>query len=140
MASPTRWSREPKIDVVLPAFREFVGGDVLVAHNAAFDMKFLTLKETACGVQFDNPVLDTLLLSAFLHDHAGNHTLDGIAARLGIEMDESVRHTALGDSLATASVFLHLIEMLEGRGITTLGEAIKASNSMVEIRRMQEGF
>ncbi len=132
--------KEPGIDVALPAFRDFVGNDVLVAHNAAFDMKFLTLKETACGVRFDGPVLDTLLLSAFLHDHAGDHTLDGIAARLGIEIDEAVRHTALGDSLATASVFLHLLEMLEGRGITTLGEAIKASDSMIEIRRMQERF
>jgi DNA polymerase-3 subunit epsilon len=129
---------KPPVQVVLPQFREFVGDAVLVAHNAAFDMKFLQLKEQSAGVRFNNPVLDVLLLSVFLHEHVSDHSLDGIASRLGIEV--TGRHTALGDSLVTAEIFLQLLSLLEGAGVDTLEQAIDASNSMVKIRKQQAQF
>jgi len=129
---------KPSILDVLPAFRKFVGDSVLVAHNAAFDLKFLRLKEAASGVVFDNPVLDTLLLSAYLHDHQALHTLEAIAKRFGV--DVGARHTALGDSLVTAAIFLRMIEVLEARGISTLDQALAAGDSMAEIRARQRQF
>ena len=126
------------IDKALPAFRDFVDDAVLVAHNAAFDMKFLSLMEAETGVAFANPVLDTLLLSVFVHDHVPDHTLDAIAGRFGIEIEG--RHTALGDARATARIFLHLIELLEGRGIETLGQALEAAQSVYKVRRQQAKF
>jgi len=126
---------KPPIEVVLPQFRDFIGDSVLVAHNAAFDMKFLKLKEDSSGIAIDNPVLDTLLLSVFLHDHTPDHTLDHIAERFGVNVEG--RHTALGDSLVTASIFLRMIDMLEARGVKTLDEAWEASNRIVEVRARQ---
>jgi DNA polymerase-3 subunit epsilon len=129
---------KPPIQVVLPQFREFVGDAVLVAHNAAFDLKFLKLKEQECNVRFDMPVLDTLLLSVYLHDYTTRHALDVVAKRFGIQVHG--RHTALGDALVTAGVFLKMIDVLEARGVYTLNEAIEASNSIVEVRARQASF
>ena len=116
---------KPTIDQVLPHFRHFVEGAVLVAHNAAFDMRCLQLMESRTGVRFDNPVLDTLLLSSILHPHQESHSLDEIAARLNLT--NIGRHTALGDAIVTAEVLLKMIPLLEARGIVTLNDALKAS-------------
>lgn len=128
----------PTIDQVLPKFRAYVADAVIIAHNAAFDLKFLKLKEKASGVRFDAPVLDTMLLSRMLQGDDGAHSLDGVAARLGIEVID--RHTALGDSLVTAAVFLRMVEMLKERNIRTLDDAIRAANMLVELRERERAF
>lgn len=112
---------QPVIEEVLPAFHAFVGDTVLVAHNAAFDMRCLQVKETATGVVFDLPVLDTLLLSAVVHPNQKSHALEAIAERFNINIHG--RHTALGDAMATAEVFLRLIHLLKEQGIHTMGQA-----------------
>ncbi len=116
---------QPIIDDVLPIFHNFVDDSILVAHNAAFDMRFLQLKEKRTGIKFINPVLDTLLLSAVIHPNHESHSLEDIAKRLGINI--MGRHTALGDAIATGEVFLKLLSLLKERGITTLKEARLAS-------------
>lgn len=116
---------QPTIDVVLPAFHTFAQDTVLVAHNAAFDMRCLQVKEQATGIVFDNPVLDTLLLSAVIHPNQESHRLEAIAERFNVNI--LGRHTALGDAMATAEVFQHLVPLLEEKGITTLGQAREAS-------------
>ena len=126
------------IGSVLPQFRAFVSGAVLVAHNAAFDLKFLKMKEAKTGVRFDTPVLDTMLLSRMLQGADGDHTLDGIAQRLGIEVVD--RHTALGDSLVTAAIFLRMIDMLRERDVRTLDDAIRKANILVELAARERVF
>jgi DNA polymerase III subunit epsilon len=116
---------KPGIEVVLPALHAFAAETVLVAHNAAFDMRFLQLKEESTGVVFRQPVLDTLLLSAVLHPNQESHRLDDIAARLGVVV--TARHNALGDALVTCEVFLKMLPLLAGMGITTLRQALDAA-------------
>jgi DNA polymerase-3 subunit epsilon len=62
-------------------------------HNVAFDMRMLQMKEKATGIRFDNPVLDTMHLSAILHPAHRDHTLDAIAKRLGVSFDQTARCT-----------------------------------------------
>lgn len=116
---------QPSAAQVLPAFHAFARDSVLVAHNAAFDMRFLQLKETALGLRFDHPVLDTLLLSAVVHPQQASHRLEAIAERFNITVVG--RHTALGDALVTAEVFLKLLPLLAEMGIHTLGQAREAA-------------
>jgi DNA polymerase-3 subunit epsilon len=116
---------QPTIDKVLPFFHSFCEETVLVGHNAAFDMRFLQLKEEATGVQFRQPVLDTLLLSAVIHPNQESHQLEAIAERLGVHVIG--RHTALGDAIVTGEVFLKMIPLLAEQGVHTLREAREAA-------------
>ncbi len=116
---------QPTIDQVLPAFHAFAQDTVLVAHNAAFDMRFLQLKEEQTGVRFDHPVLDTLLLSAVVHPNQDSHRLEALAERFNITIVG--RHTAMGDAMVTAEAFLRLIPLLAEKGIHTLGQAREAA-------------
>jgi DNA polymerase-3 subunit epsilon len=118
---------QPRLEEVLPAFHRFAEDTVLVAHNAAFDMRFLQLASARSGVRFEQPVLDTLLLSALVHPGhpEAEHRLERIAERLGVRVVG--RHTALGDAMVTGEVFLKLVPLLAERGIRTLREAREAS-------------
>ncbi|PYZ99810.1 histidine kinase [Gammaproteobacteria bacterium 2W06] len=128
----------PPVDEVIRRFHAFAGDAVLVGFNIAFDMRFLRLRQRRCGVRFDHPTLDALLLSILLHDHTGEHTLEGVARRLGVGVGG--RHTALGDSLTTAEIMIQLFGLLPEAGINRLEEAIDAQEKMVEFRRQQRAF
>ncbi len=115
---------QPTIEQVLPRLHRFVQDTVIVGHDVAFDMRFFEIKEAVSGVRFGNPVLDTLLLESIVTPHQEDRRLEAISRRLGVTA--SGRHTALGDSLITAEIFLAMIPLLSERGIATLGEATKA--------------
>ena len=114
----------PRIDVVGRTFHKFASGAVLVAHNAPFDLEFLRRHEAGIGHRFDHPVLDTVLLSAVVFGQHETHTLDALSERLGIVIPEEARHTAMGDTVATADAFLKLLPMLRARGIETFGDVV----------------
>jgi DNA polymerase III epsilon subunit family exonuclease len=123
--TPAMLAGQPPLPAVMPGFHGFAEGTVLVAHNAAFDMRFLELSQAETGLHFDQPVLDTLLLSAVVHPEQGSHRLDAIAQRFGLPVFD--RHHALGDALLTAEVWLRLMPLLHEKGIVTLAQALDAS-------------
>ncbi|MEZ5796850.1 MAG: 3'-5' exonuclease [Paracoccaceae bacterium] len=114
----------PVIEDVAARFHKFAEGAVLIAHNAPFDMEFLRRLEPKLGIAFDNPVLDTVLLSAVVYGQSEVHSLDALTHRLGISIPEEARHTAIGDTVATADAFLKLVPMLQGRGLATFGDVL----------------
>jgi DNA polymerase-3 subunit epsilon len=119
----------PGVADVVARFHKFAEGAVLIAHNAPFDMEFLRRQEAAIDLRFDNPVLDTVLLSAVIYGQHEVHSLDALTHRLGITIPEEARHTAIGDTVATADAFLKLMPMLQGRGLGTFGQVL------AEVRR-----
>ncbi|OYX27320.1 MAG: DNA polymerase III subunit epsilon [Rhodobacterales bacterium 32-66-7] len=114
----------PPVAEVVRRFHKFAEGAVLIAHNAPFDMEFLRRVEGRLGLTFDMPVLDTVLLSAVVFGQHEVHSLDALTHRLGITIPEEARHTALGDTLATADAFLKLLPMLAGRDLATFGAVL----------------
>lgn len=129
---------KPPLGVVLPQFKAFAADAVLVAHNAAFDLKFLRMNERQFGLTFDNPVLDTMMLSNYLDGPETGHSLDAICDRLGISITD--RHTALGDAIVTAAVLLNQIDALESRGITTLEQVVKELDMNMALHERQRAF
>ena len=123
---------QPPIEQVLPQFQGYCEETVLVAHNAAFDMRFLQLLEPRTGVRFTQPVLDTLLLSAVLHPNLAANHFEEIAERFGVAMIG--RHTALGDAIMTGEIFLKMIPLLADAGIVTLRDAREASQRTWQAR------
>lgn len=115
----------PEIERALPHFAAFAEESVLVGHNIAFDMRLLAAKEARTGVRLGAPTLDTLLLSAVAQPQQADHSLEAMARRFGVAVEN--RHTALGDALLAGALFLRLLDLLEAQGITTLGQALDAS-------------
>ena len=128
---------KPPFALVLPDFHRFAADAVLVAHNAAFDLTFLH-RAGGGRLSFDQPVVDTLLLSAHLDPQETDHSLDAIAARLGLSIVD--RHSALGDSLLAAAVLLRLLDRCEERGITRLGQLIAATDMVGQLRAHRQQY
>lgn len=112
----------PPLNIALPRFRDYTGDAVLLAHNAAFDM--LAIHPPGHSVEFDMPVIDTLLISRALDEGLDGHDLDTLVARFDLPSPPGARHTALGDARLTASLWLALLPRLETRGIFTLEELL----------------
>lgn len=123
---------QPLIEQVLPRFARFAEDTVLVAHNAAFDMRFLQQKEAQAEVHFDLPVLDTLLLAAVVRPSHTDHSLEALARSFGVNIIG--RHTALGDAIVTGEILLKLLRMLNEQGIVTLRDAREASQKTLLAR------
>ena len=116
---------KPPIKVALAQFKTFTGDAVLVAHNAGLDLTMVRLKGEQAKVGFDHRILDTLLLSMVVGAETPDHSLEGLCQRFEVTMRG--RHAAMATSLLTAQVFLRLLDLLDAKGITTLGQALTAS-------------
>lgn len=122
----------PDAGAAAKLFAGFARDSVLVAHNAAFDLAFLKRAGAEAGIEFDHPPFDTLLIARHLFPELDDHSLDGLAALLRIEIGR--RHSALDDAHATARVFARLLEVCALRGIDDYDELVEASNMALELR------
>ena len=64
-------------------------------------------------------------LQTQLFGGSAEHTLDALCDRLDITIPAEVRHTALGDAVATAKAFVAMLPILESKGLTTLGAVLE---------------
>jgi DNA polymerase-3 subunit alpha (Gram-positive type) len=99
----------PGFEELLPGLMSFLGDDVIVAHNAPFDLSFLLSYCERAGIPFGNPALCTLSAARKLCPKLPSYSLAGVAGHLGVAGGQW--HRALGDAMATAEIFTKLWKM-----------------------------
>ncbi|WP_411335000.1 PolC-type DNA polymerase III [Metabacillus indicus] len=107
----------PNVDEVLRRFKEWTGDDILVAHNASFDMGFLNVgyKKLLGTGKAANPVIDTLELGRFLYPEMKSHRLNTLAKKFDIELTQ--HHRAIYDAEATGYLLLRMLKDAAEKGI-----------------------
>ena len=105
-----------------PPLAGMIEGKVVVGHSIGFDLAILKAECDRCGLAWQTPpALDTALLYSALYPKEQDIGLESLAARFGVEIEG--RHTALGDALVTAEIWIALMAQLIDRGIATYGAA-----------------
>jgi len=118
--------RDDAVAVQLPRLIEHLEAGVVVGHNLQFDFRFVTYEAERLGLSgVDLRFVDTLGLARSLLDAPDTHQLGTLLGHFDAAPDEEL-HTAVGDALATRTLFWHLVEHGE---LDTLAD--------IDVRRLQ---
>ena len=107
----------PRITDVLPSFLAFVGKDIVVAHNANFDINFIydaCISEDS-GTVFDNDFIDTMRVSRRLFTMEWHHRLKDLVKRFGITSE--VEHRSMSDALITYKCYEYMKQYAAAKSI-----------------------
>ena len=97
---------KPTLEEVLPKILEFLGDDILVAHNASFDIGFL---QHAIQGKLKNPIIDTLPLCRYLFQDEKRYSLGNLCRSKGIDYDEESAHRGDYDAEVLKELFVSAI-------------------------------
>lgn len=112
-------SGAPFFEDIAQELFDWVTGRVFVAHNVAFDWRFVSAQlGDALGEIPDGPQLCTVQMARRLAPELRRRNLDSVATHFGIPIHS--RHRAHGDALATARVLLRFLDEARARGIRDL--------------------
>ena len=126
----------PPIEQVLPAFREFLGDAVMVAHNAQFDRSFLDFEfRRQFGIGLTNPVLCTVRMARRLLPSVKRRRLDLLAEHFGLSTEG--RHRGLGDARMAAELLSIFLEIAAQMGLNRLDRLIDHHHRGLSGRRLE---
>ena len=108
----------PSIEEVLPKFRAFCEGCVLVAHNADFDTSFIHRKAAEQGIDWEFTYMDTMVMAMHLVPAMKKFGLDPLVKHFKVVLDG--HHRAVNDADATAQCFVKIMDIVKEMGITDL--------------------
>jgi DNA polymerase-3 subunit epsilon len=111
-------------------------GRVLIAHHAPIERVFLSRALRRVGVRLHRPVLDTAVLGRiWLAERDGElpprMTLTDMTLACGLPAHSP--HTAIGDALTTAQLFLLAVSQLDARHPETLRQLARADARLADI-------
>jgi DNA polymerase-3 subunit epsilon len=109
----------PATSIVVRRFLDFAGDDLLVAHNARFDQRFLE-RQLGDRRLSEPPLCTAALARRLLKGRLRRVGLASLAHFFGVATEPC--HRALPDAEATAQVLVQLIGLAQERGARTLSE------------------
>ena len=129
---------QPDFRNAIGTFNRFAGNRLVLGYSLGFDLAVLKFEHERAGLPWKPPrAMDVKHLVKIIAPPLPDHALETVAAWLGISMKD--RHTALGDAILTAEIFLKLLPELRTRGIRTLAEAEVACRRMTETTPSESG-
>ena len=111
-------------------FLDFCGDDLLIAHNANFDIGFMRVAAQRQDIPFENSYLDTLGLSKYVNPELKNHKLDTIVDYY--KLGDFHHHRASDDAQILAKVFIEMLARLKKEGVTDFEGMISAMGAAVD--------
>lgn len=106
-------SGAPTFEQVFPDFYKFIDGSTLVAHNINFDFPFISYYAKPLGYILNNPTQDTMLIAQKHLGQLKHFNLGKVCEFLGVSLVGA--HRAVNDTVATAKVFIKLMENYENK-------------------------
>jgi DNA polymerase-3 subunit epsilon len=128
---------QPSLALQWPHIEAALRDCVVVGHNIGFDLALLEIELRRAGIRWRRPPsLCTLQLAAALEPQLQDLNLEVLARTYGIA--GGGRHTALGDALLTAELYLHLLALMQARGDRTFADAQARAATARRVIRQQE--
>jgi DNA polymerase-3 subunit epsilon len=121
----------------------FLENTVLVGHNLKFDIKFIirSAPYTTIAHRVKNIVtIDTIYLAAGIYPHFKSYELSFLCENLKIKTEDQTRHSAIGDSVITARLFLHLLVEASKKDINTIDGILNLCQQGKQIQYLMKDF
>ena len=109
---------QPDISEALPKFLEYVGSRPLCAHNADFDIGFVTAACERLGLPFHPTYVDTLILAQNLMPELGKYKLNIVADALSLP--DFNHHRASDDAITCGYLLMRFFKMMQEQGLDSL--------------------
>lgn len=126
----------PAFAEVWPGMAERISSRVVIGHSIGYDLAVLRHECARAGVGWKVPrALCVRLLAERVAPDLPDYSLERLADWLGVEA--AGRHSAAGDAVTAARIFVALVPRLRERGVRTLAEAERACSGLSAAREAQ---
>ena len=135
---------KPNIYQLEKKINDFIERTILVGHNIDFDIGFIkknAAKTSLAGTIKKITSIDTILLSAGLFPSLESYELSFLCDQFRIKTFDQIRHSALGDAIITARLFLFLLDTAKSRNnVQNIGGLINLCKQGRQIHSLMKNF
>ncbi len=135
---------KPNIYQLEKKISNFLENTILVGHNVDFDIGFIkknAAKTSLATTVKKIPSIDTILLAAGLYPSLESYELSFLCDHFRIKTFDQIRHSALGDAIITARLFLFLLDTAKNRNnVHSIGELINLCKQGRQIHYLMSNF
>jgi DNA polymerase-3 subunit epsilon len=135
---------KPNIYQLEKKISNFLENTILVGHNVDFDIGFIkknAAKTSLATTVKKIPSIDTILLAAGLYPSLESYELSFLCDHFRIKTFDQIRHSAIGDAVITARLFLFLLDTAKNRNnVHSIGELINLCKQGRQIHYLMSNF